>query len=285
MKRAKTICCAILATLCSAEAEEVWAAGVSRESGWHDMNKVDDFIHKGIDDGMCWLASGSNTAAWWQENSSAVTFRPQGLQTAEDIWEMCKESFENEAGTTCYFWTWYFNGYGINARQLTELGKARGNYYDGIVNQDDYVADMRRAWNLDASLDIRKCLEDGCVLTLSIFSDQLSHVITLWGADFNDETGYMTKLYVTDSDDDGQGFGGGLFAVNCQAFTPEDEERVRYRIYTEGHQNAEGMEYYRLEDDIRISWYDVLKSSRIPEPASGVLALLALAALPSRRRR
>lgn len=284
----KTCFLAILAFLCTAvstRAGEVWASGVSRDTGWYDMNKSDDFVHGGADSDMCWLAAGSNSIAWWQDTSNAITFRPEGLTTAEDIWNMCKESFVNDGGSSYSFWTWYFNGYGISASKLTSAGVHRGNYYAGLVTEEDYLASLRRAWNLDASLDICCCLKAGCLMTLNIFSDKLSHVITLWGVEYDDASGYITKFFVTDSDDAGQGFEDGLFTLNCEIVKQEDDDRMRYHIYTEGKTNAQGAEYYAKEDGVLISWYEVLQASRVPEPAGAIFLLPALAALALRRRR
>lgn len=146
-----------------------------------------------------------------------------------------------------------------------------------------------------------------------------SHALTLWGIEV-DNQGHLTRMWLTDSDD-ATSFGNdmGLFSVSCGTVTmqsptavttpdPENEGRFLFEwVYG-------NVDYFTMQSDVAredgdywynayneqtkgdyLSGYSAIKVTslvgmpnkipNVPEPATGTLSLLALAALCARRKR
>lgn len=101
--------CTLILTLLSvthvtAAPTDIWAAGVSQESGWKDYNKKFD----GRDDEQCWAITAANLIDWWQSrNPDKVSpDTPQG----EQIMQTFVQSFGNAGSDPDEGLSWWFSG-------------------------------------------------------------------------------------------------------------------------------------------------------------------------------
>lgn len=88
----------------------VWSTGVSREGGWYDADKNDDWSGD-ADDCLCYAASASNLIAWWQDSDRAVASE-EAPKKLEDIWQTYVRSNQlwNSGGSTLAAINWWISG-------------------------------------------------------------------------------------------------------------------------------------------------------------------------------
>ena len=114
-------------------------------------------------------------------------------------------------------------------------------------------------------------LESGYALTLNTSG----HALTLWGVEYekNDKGTLITKAWVTDSDDHkNQLVESSGFVVKSVKDGADGEAIAMYLpTYTDGTSFVWGV-------------VSGMRTDIIPEPTTGTLSLLALAALAARRR-
>ena len=296
----KTLLPMLLFSCCAAvcAAGEVWTQGVSAGAGWYDVNKDFD----GVDDELCWAASSSNMLAWWQDRNSELSLLSGAPQGADAIWSTFVQSFGNLTRDTEGDYSgyetdalhWYLDG-SIDTAQyhISEYGLTRGGYYRNLVSTaggiDFFWASGVLTDGAAMGAAIVNALTTGCGVTLGIASPTFSHSLTLWGVECN-ESGAVTRMYLTDSDDERVGQ-QGLFSVTCEARDMLVEVWPGYStelnvLHIESEDVLPGGKKY-LGEDVYISDFTWLQSAmpRIPEPAATALSLLALCVLTPRRRR
>lgn len=285
-----------LAFLLPAQATEYWVPGTSREGGWYDVNKT--FSQEFPDSQMCWAASASNMLAWWQDhnpeyNDLAAMNTPRGGQK---IFDTFKTAYENDGGIQAYGILWYLQG-DTNEDYLpplTEKGKEMGGYYGNAITQiyserpirlglyDVRVADSASI----VSGFLKDCIVEGYSVGLGVYGD-ISHAVTLWGIDYNEETQMIETMYLTDSDDTRlTGDVAELFEVACSKLEVELATTDGGTIILEelGISNkGDGRTWYN--GNVYLGVVNLLKTDRVPEPGTSTLGLVALAALCTRRRR
>lgn len=276
-------------------ADEVWVRGVNAQSGWYDANKVFD----GVDDDLCWAAAASNMLTWWQDRNSELSIISGAPQGNTEIWNDFVQSFGNwkkdegeYGGNESDGFHWYLDGTIDSSYIVSEYGRTHGGYYKNLVSTvgctEQVVADAPTSTAEQTTDAIMNALTTGCGITLGIYSSSMSHAITLWGVEYNE--GAITSMYLTDSDDEQEGQ-HGLFKVKCVAQDMSIEvEEGKFELRNVLHIESEdvlpsGQKYYG--EDVYIGDFTYLKSTlpRIPEPATGMLSLLALAVLSVRRTR
>lgn len=147
-----------------------------------------------------------------------------------------------------------------------------------------------------------------------------SHALTLWGIEIDTE-GYLTRMWLTDSDDATSHKNDmGLFSVSCKQITMQsfameyvpDPDNPGKQMLVPVYGNVD---YFTMQSDIAredgVFWYNAYSDEKevgdylsaysaikitslagapndipnVPEPATGTLSLLALAALCARRKR
>ena len=176
----------------------------------------------------------------------------------------------------------------------TDLDSFGGFYWDTFTDNYEGVEYLNgkqaHLFNLLYGFDSYDTLSEKLVnqltapISLSISDGViLSHAITLWGLEYTETEGdiQITKLWITDSDDEALGLNTqGIFSVNT---TVTEEGTIILSDYWATHF---GDVYITEAFGINLSESDTWELTRvIPEPATATLSLLALAALCTRRRR
>lgn len=297
---------ALFALPSRAEIRTVWTEGLTvaedgTVSGWYDFNKAFD----GEDDLMCWAAATSNLLAWWQDRNPeahAAANDPEG----EDIWDTFQDSFTNSGGNAYYGLQWWMSGSypSLDASKWSVLdGDNSGGYYSEYLTSsiknsvEHFNMSSYRYTSLAAAVaDMVYYLGQGYGIALGLGSleGKGGHAITLWGIEYDTATMELTKLYVTDSDDHVNGWQyvqDGLLTLQCTKTSGLGYDSYSLRSLNTGNNlwyrdQMAIMDFAAINSTIPMNLPEIVEpGDSVPEPATGTLSLLALAALMARRRR
>jgi hypothetical protein len=195
---------------------------------------------------MCWAASSSNIAQWFQDRyvadgntlpagcpngtSSKYGYELQIMDTFRDNWENLARGSWTDGGVI-----WYFEGRdlyttnGTTNRAYPRSGTggyfqaqwpsivANMHQYEDLVwgwlyNATTYIAEVNNYnWRGSSVADplmrfseyIIEAFEHGMSSMAVAMSSNFNgaHAVTIWGYEVDNATGYVTKLYIADSDD------------------------------------------------------------------------------------
>ncbi|MCR5184414.1 MAG: IdeS/Mac family cysteine endopeptidase [Opitutales bacterium] len=270
----------------TALADEAWAKGVTRASGWYDFNKGEDYFR---DMGYCWAATASNILAWWQDQYAV----PAGTPTGEAVWQTFRTAYTSDYGSLPkYAIEWWLTGNYAKAGEhgwaqlMPGEGIPQGGYYREYFSGDrklgDYLTESSNQNYTAMSNNLVSALNSGSGLALSLRKVGVSgwgHEITLWGVEY-DASG-IKKLFVTDSDDAREGKNlEGIFEVACDGLVYAGQTLMGLQS------DYYGKDIYVANFD-RLAPADFLVPAVVPEPSmfgffAGTLALLLAG---TRRRR
>ena len=209
-----------------------YKAPFKTEQGYFDVNKAPFGTNKEIDRNRCFAAAASNTLHWYlRENKKEIqdyikdngdVIRTVGANTyslkemlnqeveqqGSLVYQYFKEMYgNNETGYyTVPLMDLFLNGYTPKEDRKTNIEDqdlqpdARGGFLYGIIGTKPQtgmqsVSSLKR---LGGSL--QHYLSNNFVVCLSYKTFSYNHVVTLWGAEY-DESGLLRAVYVTDSDD------------------------------------------------------------------------------------
>lgn len=306
----------------TASATQYWVKGVNKEGGWFDTNKTGN-----NDSGFCWAAADTNILSWWyQQNKAASQVADENdiPNTQEEIWALYNNSFENGDSHPTSGMKWYLNGDKPQAPAIKDSTK--GGYaetldatLENIVTRSIY--DYDPAWEFNPTLnnyqktgttpdgldtyklvtkDLAEYITNGYAIALGMSGKGYKHAITLWGIEVDDETQHMTKMWVTDSDDDLYTLAdgttpkydnSGLIELTCVedylAFYPAIFDTLDCYLVDSAVAGPEGDKFYKSGSNDNFYEFTAIKlvSNIVPEPTTATLSLLALAGLAARRRR
>ena len=200
--------------------------------GYFDVNKAPFGTNKEIDRNLCFAAAASNTLHWYlQQNKKEIedyiedngdVIRTIGANTyslremlnqevgQQDslIYQYFKEIYgNNETGYyTVPLMDLFLNGYTPKEDRKTNIEDknlqpdARGGFLYGIIGTKPQTG-MQSVNSLsDLGNSLQHYLSNNFVVCLSYTTFSYNHVVTLWGAEY-DESGLLRAVYVTDSDD------------------------------------------------------------------------------------
>ena len=200
--------------------------------GYFDVNKAPFGTNKEIDRNLCFAAAASNTLHWYlQQNKKEIedyikdngdVIRTVGANTyslremlnqdveqqGSLIYQYFKEIYgNNETGYyTVPLMDLFLNGYTPKEDRKTNIEDknlqpdARGGFLYGIIGTKPQTG-MQFVNSLsDLGDSLQHYLSNNFVVCLSYTTFSYNHVVTLWGAEY-DESGLLRAVYVTDSDD------------------------------------------------------------------------------------
>ena len=200
--------------------------------GYFDVNKAPFGTNKEIDRNLCFAAAASNTLHWYlRENKKEIedyiedngdVIRMLGANTyslremlnqevgQQDslIYQYFKEIYgNNETGYyTVPLMDLFLNGYTPKEDRKTNIEDKdlqpdkRGGFLYGIIGTKPQTG-MQFVNSLnDLGNSLQHYLSNNFVVCLSYTTFSYNHVVTLWGAEY-DESGLLRAVYVTDSDD------------------------------------------------------------------------------------
>ena len=200
--------------------------------GYFDVNKAPFGTNKEIDRNLCFAAAASNTLHWYlQQNKKEIkdyiedngdVIRTVGANTyslremlnqdveqqGSLIYQYFKEMYgNNETGYyTVPLMDLFLSGYTPKEDRKTNIEDkdlqpdARGGFLYGIIGTKPQTG-MQSVKNLsDLGNSLQHYLSNNFVVCLSYTTFSYNHVVTLWGAEY-DESGLLRAVYVTDSDD------------------------------------------------------------------------------------
>ena len=209
-----------------------YKAPFKTEQGYFDVNKAPFGTNKEIDRNLCFAAAASNTLHWYlQENRGVIekyiedngdvkktvggsiySLKEMLNQNVEQqgslIYQYFKEMYgNNETGYyTVPLMDLFLNGYTPKEDRKTNIEDkdlqpdARGGFLYGIIGTKPQTG-MQFVNSLsDLGNSLQHYLSNNFVVCLSYTTFSYNHVVTLWGAEY-DESGLLRAVYVTDSDD------------------------------------------------------------------------------------
>ena len=277
---------------------EIWAAGVTKNDGWFDVDKSTSDQR---DNMMCYAASASNLIAWWQNGEHGSKLTTSAPTELFDIWTTYLDYSKNHAsgGDPLAAINWWISGVYVptneeeaqrsifdikpeDSEKIT-LNASDGFYYDQCGLDKGKLQEFLSFTTEYTDSYFGDLLSAGAGVSLWLQSDvgNLSHAITLWGVEYAGN-GSLTKLWITDSDD------GNNDILSIDVFTAGNG-----KIYFDENGNIGDYDLYPIMgiSGIHISGvYGIHAAASanwqlIPEPASTTLSLLALTCLAARRRR
>jgi len=158
---------------------------------WSDVEKSPSSTE---DDLLCWAAAASNILEWtgWAEGMNTGTTGDESFQYFQDHWT-------DQGGMMQYAWDWWYDG--SNPSQgwsgWAQVDVEGGNFYPE-ENFYDYFHTQGN--DAAAMVAIDDYLHAGYGTTVGIYGPG-GHAITIWGYDYDVETGEYLGLWITDSDD------------------------------------------------------------------------------------
>ena len=275
----------------------LFAPGVNKETGWYDTNKYWD----GKDGRLCWAASCSNVLAWYLDQCETVGNLDLSSyeRDAYDIFEHFRENWNPLEGyDPLNGFAWYFTGNTTDGKKPSELlvypsgGYLRsqphcgeswsildpvnqysvvGNYEEKYPFVDDTVGFYYPGSPLyslqDFSDTIREQLTYGASV-INVSQEGVTatggHAITLWGCDYNVETGLISRIYVTDSDDESMYPGNYLKELGIKARVPDREGICITGYYLPGSASP----ITKLTSSTLLYAYGVADDPETPDPGT-----------------
>ena len=193
--------------------ETLWAAGVTRESGWNDIDKTGP-----ADSGFCWGIAATNLIAWWQEQHRTEV--PPGTPMGKDIWQVFRQSFSNEGSDPDQAIRWWFSGEYTPMQPESSariIAPEAGGYYrqQELVRGGDVAARLLYCGRSDTvtarSLThaLHSGLRNGDAFWIGVYyyrpdGRRYTHSLNVWGIDCHtkeDGSPCIRAIYMTDSDD------------------------------------------------------------------------------------
>ena len=200
--------------------------------GYFDVNKAPFGTNKEIDRNLCFAAAASNTLHWYlRENKKEIqdyikdngdVIRTVGANTyslkemlnqeveqqGSLIYQYFKEMYgNNETGYyTVPLIDLFLNGYSPKEDRKTNIEDkdlqpdARGGFLYGIIGTKPQTGMQSVSSLKKLGESLQHYLSNNFVVCLSYKTFSYNHVVTLWGAEY-DESGLLRAVYVTDSDD------------------------------------------------------------------------------------
>lgn len=213
--------------------------------GWYDCNKRNPSAKPGgVPDGMlCWAATASNLMHWWiAQNKEYIDLYgdrytgpeyayPLNKPQESDIFQCFIDSFEDEAGYGDAGLNWFIHGIRPSFPRLRSP-ENNGGYFKDVFPDGVKLAGNTGGLGKEVFTNaVKDALVNRKGIGLAIGYVTSSHVVTMWGAEFDDE-GYVSHIYIADNNDRNQ---FEVWNVGCIRYeivyvlTPEGATSTHYK--------------------------------------------------------
>lgn len=201
-------------------------------NSWFDINKASSGSASQIDRNLCFCATASNMLSWWLEQNKeyidkyiqekgniskkigSKDYDLYSLQTPPDnqedskVFELFKHIFANRSKGfyTDLLFDLFINGYTpkengvINVEDTNLIPDARGGFFYDIFKETILSERRSNSKYKDLNDDLKELIGKDSIVAISFNFGNYSHVITIWGAEYNSDN-QLSAIYVTDSDD------------------------------------------------------------------------------------
>ena len=192
---------------------------------WYDCDKDDpddSGSHPGYhDSNMCWAAGASNLLHWWtrlnepyieaydarySSNPWPAYPRPSfGFSDTEgsEIFDFFRDISRNRGGSDAVGINWFICGTPGISSPDPDIDDNYGGYFTEIFDNIDVAFRPEDAMNKESfNRIIKGALENkqGLGFEQSNLNQGVTHVMTIWGVEFDDE-GYVSAIYYVDNND------------------------------------------------------------------------------------
>ena len=190
---------------------------------WYDCDKDDpdnSGSHPGYNDGnMCWAAGASNLLHWWtrlnepyieaydarySSNPWPAYPRPSfGFSDTEgsEIFDFFRDISRNRGGSDAVGINWFICGTPGISSPDPDIDDNYGGYFTEIFDNIDVAVSPEDVMNKESfSRIIKGALENKQGIGFVRGGVGATHVMTIWGAEFDDE-GYVSAIYYVDNND------------------------------------------------------------------------------------
>ena len=190
---------------------------------WSDCDKDDpdnSGSHPGYNDGnMCWAAGASNLLHWWtrlnepyieaydarySSNPWPAYPRPSfGFSDTEgsEIFDFFRDISRNRGGSDAVGINWFICGTPGISSPDPDIDDNYGGYFTEIFDNIDVAVSPEDVMNKESfSRIIKGALENKQGIGFVRGGVGATHVMTIWGAEFDDE-GYVSAIYYVDNND------------------------------------------------------------------------------------
>lgn len=181
------------------------------EYKWYDINKIRDTR----DNQLCWAAVATNMLHWWLDNNAeyvkkygkfnrSVAFHHPSKSDIFDYYKKVNLTSE-QGGWADQAVNWYLNGFYSILPPKSEVEiDSRGGFFREVFRNNKLSDRMSIRRRSTFSIHLKDMFDNHRVggVTFNVFRNTpYMHIITIWGAEF-DENEQVTMLYVVDSDDE-----------------------------------------------------------------------------------
>lgn len=217
------------------------------EYGWYDCNKLNPTGRpEGVPDSeMCWAATASNLLHWWFHHNEAYILKYQNYtgpdyhyplpQAQEsDIFQTFIDAFENEAGYCEEGLNWFIHGdtprLPAMIAPINPAGYFKDVFPEGVKLGQNIAGLSKERFNET----IKDALKNKKGIGMSKGPIRLSHVVTIWGAEF-DENGDVSYIYMADNNDRDEFVAFGFGCLRLEIAYETYPEGASYTCYKSGY--------------------------------------------------
>lgn len=182
------------------------------EYGWYDCDKLNPTANaSGVPDGMmCWAAGASNLLHWWIARNIDYVERydykgpdytyPLDKPQESDIFQCFIDAFVDEAGYGDAGLNWFIHGVKPSAPAMDKPENPGGYFKDVFPDGVRLGARISGLSKTRFNETIKDALRNRKGIGFSKGAVYSSHIMTIWGAEF-DEEGYVSHIYIADNND------------------------------------------------------------------------------------
>lgn len=195
--------------------------------GWYDAKKI-NALEGGQDGNMCWAASSSCVLHWWLYHNKpyvdAYTAKYGNTfgadpevplpseefygwadfskgETDSPIFDFFRKICRNIAGNDYYAINWFIRGGVAPHVPRKEEYYDKNGFFDRVFAKDAEIATETRApYKEEFNRIVKDVLTNDKALSFSVTHSPTQHIMTIWGAEF-DQNGYVSAVYFVNNND------------------------------------------------------------------------------------